>query len=66
MKRMPKLTGFFKPLSGDGAEPTSISPSQTVSITNTRAMILPEPGPAADLALIETEAMEVQSSSDKF
>uniref|UniRef100_A0A3Q2QGC9 DUF4371 domain-containing protein n=1 Tax=Fundulus heteroclitus TaxID=8078 RepID=A0A3Q2QGC9_FUNHE len=65
--KMPKLTGFFKPVSGDGAE-TSLSPAlQTLSYANTGTKIPPEPltvtesvaGPAS----VELESVEAGASS---
>lgn len=41
---MLKLTDFVNPLCGDGAELSSLSPFQNVSIANTKAIIPLEPG----------------------
>uniref|UniRef100_A0A3B3WVG3 HAT C-terminal dimerisation domain-containing protein n=1 Tax=Poecilia mexicana TaxID=48701 RepID=A0A3B3WVG3_9TELE len=65
--KMPKLTSFFKPVSGDGAE-TSLSPApQTLSYANTGTKIRPEPltmtESVAGLASVESESVEAGSSS---
>lgn len=63
---MPRFTGYFKALIGNEAEPSSLPPSLNVSLANTEDTIPPEPGSVAkliaDLASMETEAMEEQSS----
>uniref|UniRef100_A0A3B3TM85 DUF4371 domain-containing protein n=1 Tax=Poecilia latipinna TaxID=48699 RepID=A0A3B3TM85_9TELE len=65
--KMPKLTGFFKPVSRDGGE-TSLSPApQTLSYANTGTKIPPEPltvtESVAGLASVESESVEAGSSS---
>lgn len=64
--KMPKLTGFFKPVSGDGAE-TSLSPAPQTLSYNTGTKIPPEPltvtESVAGLASVESELVEAGSSS---
>ncbi|XP_032445483.1 uncharacterized protein LOC116736808 isoform X2 [Xiphophorus hellerii] len=65
--KMPKLTGFFQPVSGDGAETSSSPATRTLSYANTGTKIQPEPltvtESVAGLASVESESVEAGSSS---
>jgi len=66
MKKMPKLTGFFKPLSGDGTEPSFLSAPQNVSFANTSTAAPPRAvaESMADLVPAESEAPEGTSAEE--